>query len=301
MQTSAKGVAALEQEEGVVLKAYRCPAGVWTIGAGVTAASGVIKPRAGMVITREFATKLTQTALAEKFEPGVARAMGVAKQHEFDAGVSFHWNTGAIGKASWVRAWRKRLGDQQIIRLMLAWTKGGGKVLPGLTARRTREAAMLLHGIYAVTSAKMERPSLYARVTLPLTGPETLALREGLRALGYEPGSNPNAVEAAAARKFQADHNLTVDGIIGRATLSTLQRALDARRKTKTSAATAAVAAPAASTGMMDQIAGLPGAELFVYGALAVWGGALAYRYRDVIAAEIARPLPRLAAILRSF
>ena len=54
MQLSDKGLAFLETHEGVVLKAYRDPVGVWTIGAGLTAASGVVKPKAGMVITIEF-------------------------------------------------------------------------------------------------------------------------------------------------------------------------------------------------------------------------------------------------------
>ena len=44
MQTSAQGIVALELEEGVVLKAYRDAVGVWTIGAGLTASSGVVRP-----------------------------------------------------------------------------------------------------------------------------------------------------------------------------------------------------------------------------------------------------------------
>jgi GH24 family phage-related lysozyme (muramidase) len=43
MQTSSRGVAGLEQEEGVVLRAYCCPAGVWTIGAGLTEAVAEIR------------------------------------------------------------------------------------------------------------------------------------------------------------------------------------------------------------------------------------------------------------------
>lgn len=41
-----------------MLTAYRCPAGKWTIGAGLTAASGVVTPRAGMTITRAKASWL---------------------------------------------------------------------------------------------------------------------------------------------------------------------------------------------------------------------------------------------------
>lgn len=47
MQTTSedKGIPFLEAHEGVALTAYRCPAGKWTIGAGLTAASGVVEPR----------------------------------------------------------------------------------------------------------------------------------------------------------------------------------------------------------------------------------------------------------------
>lgn len=44
-QTSPEGLAFLERHEGVVLRAYRDVVGVWTIGAGLTAASGVVKPQ----------------------------------------------------------------------------------------------------------------------------------------------------------------------------------------------------------------------------------------------------------------
>ena len=63
MDISEPGIAMLEAEEGVVLRAYRCPAGVWTIGAGLTAASGVVVPQAGMVITPAEASALLARAL----------------------------------------------------------------------------------------------------------------------------------------------------------------------------------------------------------------------------------------------
>ena len=142
MQTSAQGVAALELEEGVVLRAYRDSVGVWTIGAGLTRASGVVKPAAGMLITKSEATNLLQRALRQKYEPAVRAAMATStaspKQYEFDAGVSFHWNLGKIASASWVKSWKAKAPRAEIrVRLMM-WNKAGGKVLPGLTARRSR-------------------------------------------------------------------------------------------------------------------------------------------------------------------
>ncbi|MFN4172764.1 MAG: lysozyme, partial [Pseudorhodobacter sp.] len=150
MQTSAQGVATLEHHEGVVLRAYRCPAGVWTIGAGLTSASGVVKPKAGMVISKVEATRLLQLALRQNYEPGVTAAMPAARPHEFDAGVSFHFNTGAIGRATWVKRWREKASANVITAGLMSWTKGGGKVLPGLVRRREDEARMLLQGKYPI-------------------------------------------------------------------------------------------------------------------------------------------------------
>lgn len=308
MQTSAQGVAALELEEGVVLRAYRDSVGVLTIGAGLTAASGVIKPKLGMVITKEQATELLQQALRANYEPAVAKAMTSIdgaivtrpNQHEFDAGLSFHWNLGAINRATWVPAWKAKAPRAEIRMRLLAWNKGGGKVLPGLTARRDREAAMLLDGKYRAPALPTPVAG-FARWGLLLSGAEIAAAREGFKLLGYEPGPNSNAIFDDAARKFQADHGLTVDGIIGRATLTTLQRRLDARAKSVAPTLAAAATLPAATSGFADQIVNLPYAGDASMLGVTLWGVSLAWRYRDVIAAKINPTLPRVAAILRSF
>jgi lysozyme len=304
MKTSAQGRATLEHEEGVVLKAYLCPAGIWTIGAGLTAASGVVKPRAGMVITHEEASRLLALALERNYEPAVARAMAGARQHEFDAGVSFHFNTGAIRRASWVKLWLAKAAPAAIRGSLLKWNKGGGKVLPGLTKRRDREADMLLKGIYPVAApAQSDRERLrYATWALTLDAAEKGEVRVALRRLGYHPGDTwVDQIDRQAVERFQRDHGLTVDGIIGRATLSTLQRRIDAARKAGPAVATPALAAAGTSTDAYDAVGLAPGADWLILGltlAFALW---TAWRYRDVVAALIHRPLPRLAAFLRSF
>lgn len=309
MQTSAQGIAALELEEGVVLRAYRDAVGVWTIGAGLTAASGVITPKAGMVISGAEATTLLQRALREKYEPTVEVAMSVTsdasvarpKQHEFDAGVSFHWNTGAIRKATWVAAWKARASRHDIFTRLAAWNKGGGRVLPGLVARRKREAEMLLDGVYRRPQPVDPAPKQIARWGVALSGAEIDAVREGFRQLGYWPGMVPNGVDLAAARKFQADHGLTVDGIIGRATLSTLQRRLDAAAKAVPALGAPVVAATASATGSMDTLTGLPGSDAVLLASALIYAARVAWTYRDAVAAKINTQLPRAAAFLRSF
>lgn len=300
MGVSREGLGFLERHEGVVLKVYRDAAGVLTIGAGLTAKSGVIVPKPGMTITAGEASRLLALALTRNYEPAVRRAMPGAVQHEFDGGVSFHFNTGAIGRASWVKAWLK--GDDAGTRKGLAlWKKGGGRVLPGLVRRREEEANLIIHGVYAAQSAKPKRRPGMAVITLRLDAVEMAAVRKALKALGYDPGPDPAFVAEGAVRAFQEAHDLTVDGILGRATLATLQRRLDARTKTGTVAAaggagTAATQAP----GMGDIIPQSDMASLLVLAGIAVAALWLAWSYRDVVAAKVQRLAPKSAAWLRS-
>lgn len=312
MQTSAQGIAALELEEGVVLRAYRDPVGVWTIGAGLTAASGVVAPKAGMVITAAEATNLLQRALREKYEPSVQMAMSRTsgskvtrpKQHEFDAGVSFHWNTGAIRRASWVPAWLSKAPRNDILKAMMLWGKAGGKVLPGLVARRVREASMLLDGVYPQTTPRLAAPLLgsgAARWGLVLSNDEITAARAGFAQLGYQVGPGSRAVPIASAVKFQRDHDLTVDGIIGRATLSTLQRRLNARVAVGAGTPAAAGAGAVTSFGSSPDITAYPWVGPVVLTAVGVFLIIQAWRYRDVVAVKLQRVWPSAAAFLRKF
>lgn len=311
MQTSAKGIAFLESHEGVVLKAYRCPAGVWTIGAGLTAGSGVVTPKSGMKITRAQASELLAKALRRNYEPRVAKAMPGAMSHEFDAGVSFHYNTGAIGSASWVKAWSKR-DWPKVQSGLAAWRKGGGKVLPGLVRRRAEEFDVMRHNRWPANLTVATTPAAptvaHASFVISLTDSEIEEIRNGFELLGFDPGRVAGKVRREAVVDFQEKHDLDPDGRIGRATLSTLQRELDARAKAKTGAV--GIAGGGAIAGGNEAI--VP-ADVAIGDTTLTWlGGAvlvaglaygvyLAWQYRDVIAARIDDRAPRLAAWLRSF
>lgn len=304
MHTSTRGVAFLERHEGVVLKAYRDPVGIWTIGAGLTKASGVVVPKSGMKITRFEASRLLQAALKRNYEPAVAKAMAGAKQHEFDGGVSFHFNTGAIGRASWVAAWRDGNWQEASRRIRL-WKKGGGKVLPGLVRRRGEEFALIKAGIYEGVPPAAGSDTGFARIVVPLSEDELEQVRAAFDTLGYRPGSAPAGILRGSVMLFQRDHDLTIDGIIGRATLSTLQRMLDARRKSvQAGSAGVATAAGSQVDAVADALSNLPlgdHAGAVALALCAIWAGKILWSYRDAVAAAAQSRLPGVAKLLRSF
>jgi len=109
MKLSDDGLFALALHEGIVPGPYRDVKRVWTYGIGHTAAAGgpvPAKMARGMpgninaALADVFALFAVDVA---KYEAAVARAVKVpVSQSQFDALVSFHFNTGAIGKASLV-------------------------------------------------------------------------------------------------------------------------------------------------------------------------------------------------------
>lgn len=147
MKTSVRGICAMLAEEAIVLSAYNDGTGTMTVGAGHTAAAGPPVPRSGLTITLTEAINIFRTDLA-KFEAQVQAAVRTPlAQHQFDALVSWHLNTGAISKAGLTQ--KLNAGDAVGAAAEFArWNKSNGKVLDGLVARREREAAMFAKGEY---------------------------------------------------------------------------------------------------------------------------------------------------------
>ena len=301
LTTSAAGIAFLERHEGVVLKAYRDPVGIWTIGAGLTKASGVVDPKPGMLLTKKQATALLRKALAGNYEPRVRRAMPGAAQHEFDGGGSFDWNLGRIHNASWVKAWRAK-NLPLVEKGLKAYRKAGGRVLRGLVRRRQEEFDLIRHGRYHLP-AKAGTHAGTARFVVPVEAEDVLNVRGQFERLGYAPGPNLKGVSQQAVRQFQRDHDLTVDGIIGNATLATLQRMIDARRKASGAAVTAG--GTGAGGGAAAGFAVVSTQELLLVaggamGVILLVAAYLAWQYRDAVAAKLQARFPGVAAKLRS-
>lgn len=138
----SKGLALIKRWEGLKLKAYLCPAKVWTIGYGSTGKH--VKP--GMVITEPEAEALLRKDLA-RFEKKVAALAVKPTQEQFDAMVALAFNIGEQGfeRSSVLRAHNVK----DFVRAEQAfgmWSKAGGRVLKGLVNRRADEAALYRAG-----------------------------------------------------------------------------------------------------------------------------------------------------------
>ena len=161
MQMSQEGIdALLKKFEGCKLKAYRCPAGILTIGYGHTSAAGSPAVMEGMTITQKQADDILRYDLV-KFETAVfGMVQQPLDQHQFDVLVDFAYNAG-IGalKTSTLLKKVNAAAFEAVPTELMKWTKGGGKVLPGLMRRRQAESDWWVSGGYTKASAKNEEPT----------------------------------------------------------------------------------------------------------------------------------------------
>lgn len=152
----AEGVALIKRFEGCarwrtdgLLEAYPDPASggePWTIGWGATGAGIGGRIGLGTVWTKVECDARLERDLS-RYAADVTRAIGNAPttQAQFDALVSFHYNTGAIARATVTK--RHCEGDHHAAAAEFArWNRAAGRVLKGLTRRRAAEAELYRRG-----------------------------------------------------------------------------------------------------------------------------------------------------------
>lgn len=141
MKTSQQGINLIKSFEGFSSKAYRCPAGVLTIGYGHTG-----NVNEGDEITEQEAEGLLRSDLS-KFERDIESCVRVPlKQHQFDALVSFVYNVG-IGNfqdSTMFIKINRNPDDASIADEFYKWKYAAGRFLPGLVERRKKEAELYL-------------------------------------------------------------------------------------------------------------------------------------------------------------
>lgn len=173
MKLSKAGENLMHKYEGFRFRPYLCPAHIWTIGYGHVLYQDQIKLpvlhneaqlrqpvenrirlRKQYPLRQEDNRVWTKTEIDElfrvdvaTFERGVLRLVpGVAgRQGAFDALVSFAFNAGLGNlQRSTIRMKANRGDWEGAAEAFMMWTKGGGRVLPGLVARRKAEVALFL-------------------------------------------------------------------------------------------------------------------------------------------------------------
>ena len=138
MNISNEGISLIKKFEGCELEAYKCAAGVWTIGYGHTK-----DVREGMTISKEQADNMLLNEL-DIYCLHVEKAVEVdLKQCEFDALVSWTYNLGPTNLNN--STMLKVLNDKdfnEVPHQLKRWNKANGEVLQGLVRRREAEALL---------------------------------------------------------------------------------------------------------------------------------------------------------------
>lgn len=155
MKVSKEAIEGIKKDEGVRTKPYRCPALLWTVGVGHVIDPNHIRvkfdERKNIPLPSEWDRVLSMAEVdailaadLATFERGVLRLCPSGlTQGRFDALVSFSFNVGLGNlQRSTIRMKHNRGDFEGAAESFMAWTKAGGKELPGLVKRRKHERAL---------------------------------------------------------------------------------------------------------------------------------------------------------------
>lgn len=122
--------------EGMKLKAYKCPAGIWTVGYGHTGSD----VHEGMEISAEDATRLLYKDMLEA-DAAIDELVDVhLTENQRAALLSFIFNVGRNAFRSSTMLRLLNSGNYAAASLQFArWDKAGKVQLPGLVKRRAKE------------------------------------------------------------------------------------------------------------------------------------------------------------------
>lgn len=177
MKTNTAGINLIKKYEGCILTAYRCPAGVLTIGYGHTGKD----VKENMIITKAQAEKMLKADLVA-FEKKVSAYNSIYhfNANQFSALVSFAYNIGSIDQLT-AKGTRSL---EEISEKMLLYNKAAGKQLPGLVKRRKAEQELFNKKVKKTNTAKTEtaktdEAAKAAGYKIKVTTPKGLYIRKG--------------------------------------------------------------------------------------------------------------------------
>ena len=139
MQISDEGIELIKHFEGCELEAYKCAAGVWTIGYGYI--KGV---QEGDKWSADKADFMLFKELEEEYEKYVNDYVNVPlNQCQYDALCSFVYNLGGNALKNSTLLIVLNSGNYEgVPEQIMRWNKAGGRVLAGLVRRRECEAEL---------------------------------------------------------------------------------------------------------------------------------------------------------------
>lgn len=195
-------VALIADAEGLRLRGYRCPAGVWTCGWGET--DGVT---AHTVMTKDEADRRLCSSIDDYAIQVRTMCTDEPSENELGAMVSLAYNIGlgAFGKSSVLRA-HNRSDAQSASRAFGLWNQatvdGVRKPLAGLTARRAAEAALYLTPDAGAPSLRMPQAvqSVGTLATSPTVQTGTAAAAVGAVSVFAEAGQHLGVVGGFAGQ-----------------------------------------------------------------------------------------------------
>lgn len=152
MRVSLRGIVEIISHEGIVTSPYYDSRGVLTFGVGHTASAGNPDPKKlpkGVPQPFEYIFEVFRADL-RRFERRVNKAINVKlKQHQFDALVSFDYNTGGIHRAKLTRLINEGKMDEAA-KAFMGWSKPK-EIVP----RRKKEQHLFLTGEYGDDTAML--------------------------------------------------------------------------------------------------------------------------------------------------
>lgn len=194
--------------EAIVRQAYKDSVGVWTWSVGLTNATGHTVTRyKDKPQTMEHCLRIYVWALNNYADAVRAAFKGIQiTEAQFAAALSFHWNTGAINKASWVGMFKR--GDMVAAeKSFKSWNKAGGREIAGLTSRRAKEADLLFRGKWSNNGTITEYTRVRADYTPDWSSAKRVNIEADLRkALGNEaPATVAQSIDKSSQQTVVTD------------------------------------------------------------------------------------------------
>lgn len=144
MEVNKAGRDLIKKFEGCKLKAYKCPANLWTISWGLTFYPDGTKVKEGDVITQQQAEDYFN-AIVDDFAKKVdALIKSNVSENNFSALVSFAYNVGMgnFQRSTLLRKVNANPKDKTIPAEFRKWVRANNVVLQGLVRRREAEAKL---------------------------------------------------------------------------------------------------------------------------------------------------------------